>query len=118
MKTGGALDRIVQFRRASSVSDGFGTRLAWNDADPAADNYGVPHPASKRDLSDAERQRAGEVQAHVTTRFVLRWSPFIATINPKDRLVCEGRTYEIAGVKEADGRLQWIELTCAARTDL
>jgi head-tail adaptor len=117
MRGGGALDRIVQIRRGTVVSDGFGTRLAWNDANPAADNYGDPHPASKADISDGERWRAGEVQAHVTTRFVLRWSPWAAGISPKDRLVCEGRVYEIVGVKEAEGRRQWFELTCAARSD-
>jgi SPP1 family predicted phage head-tail adaptor len=110
MRGAGDLDRIVQFRRATIGSGPFGATETWAD-------HGDPHPASKRDISDAERQRAGEVQAHVTTRFVVRWSAFMAAITPKDRLVCEGRTYEIAGIKEADGRRQWIELTCAARND-
>jgi SPP1 family predicted phage head-tail adaptor len=110
VKGGGALDRLVQFRRLSLSQGPFGQVEAWAD-------HGLPHPAAKRDVSDAERQRAGEVQAHVTTRFQVRWSPVTAGITPKDRLVCEGRTYDITGIKEMDGRRQWLELTCAARVD-
>ena len=112
------LDRRVQFRRAALVTDGFGTRLAWNDANPAADNHGAPVWAEKADISDGERWRAGEVQAHVTTRFKVRCSAFAAGITPKDRLVCEGLTYDIHGIKEPPGtRRQWIEITASARND-
>ena len=105
------LDRPVQFQRRT-LSDGpFGQVEAWAD-------HGTLHMAAKRDMSDGERWRAGEVQAHVTTRFVLRWSPFSRDIDARDRLVCEGVTYEIVGVKEGAGRRQSIELTCAARNDL
>ena len=110
-------DRPVQFRRAQLIDDGLSTRWTWNDADPAADNHGPVHFAAKRDLSDGERWRAGEEQAHVTTRFTLRWSPFVDGITPKDRLVCEGVTYEITGKKDGAGRRRWIEFTCAARND-
>lgn len=99
------------------VTDAFGTRLAWNAANPEADDHGPVHMAAKRDLSDGERWRAGEVQAHITTRFVLRWSPFTAGIDPRDRLVCEGVTYEIVGAKDGAGRRRVIEFTCAARND-
>lgn len=110
----GSMDRRVQFLRAAEVDDGFGVVESWEL--PAA-LHGSPVWANKRDLSDGERWRAGEVQAHVSTRFTVRYSPFTAAITPKDRLVCEGVTYEIAGRKEGPGRRQWIELTCAARTD-
>lgn len=103
------LDRRVQFRRKSLTNDGFGFAEAWA-------NHGAAVPASKKDISDGERWRAGEVQAHVTTRFVVRWSAFAAAITPADRLVCEGVEYEISGRKELDRR-RWIELTAAARND-
>lgn len=106
----GDLDRRVQVRRAGLSDDGFAQVEAWAD-------HGAPVWAAKRDISDGERWRAGEVQAHVTTRFTLRWSPFSADITPKDRLICEGQEYEIVGIKEGAGRRQWLELTCAARTD-
>ena len=107
----GDLDRRVQFRRATMTDDGFTSQVeTW------ADLGGVVW-AKKADLSDGERARAGEVAAHVTTRFTVRWSSFTAAITPKDRLVCEGVTYEITGRKEGAGRRQWIEFTCAARVD-
>jgi SPP1 family predicted phage head-tail adaptor len=93
------------------LSEGqFGAVDSWSD-------HGGWVYAKKRDLSDGERWRAGEVQAHVATRFTVRWSPFTAAITPKDRLICEGREYEIVGVKECEGRRQWVEITCAARSD-
>jgi head-tail adaptor len=110
MTGAGPLDRIVQFRRAARGTDGFGATDAWAD-------HGAPHPAAKRDMSDGERWRAGEVQAHVTTRVLMRWSPFTASITPKDRLICDDLEYEIVGIKEAEGRRQWLEITCARRSD-
>lgn len=104
------LDRWVQFRRAVWSDDGLGD-------EPGFVNHGVAHPAYKRDISDGERARAAEVQAHITTRFMLRWSPFVADITPKDQLICEGVVYEITGIKEGAGRRQWIEITTAARVD-
>lgn len=112
------LDRRIQFLRGTVVTDGFGTRLEWNAANPAADNHGSPVWASKSDISDGERWRASEVQAHITTRFLVRYSAFTAGITPKDRLVFEGRTYDIHGIKEPPRtRRQWIEITASARND-
>jgi SPP1 family predicted phage head-tail adaptor len=110
MNAAGPLDRLVQFRRLSLAPGPFGQVETWAD-------YGLPHPAAKRDMTDGERWRAGEVQAHVTTRFVVRWSPFTSAIVPQDRLTCDDREYEIVGVKEGEGRRQWVEITCAARND-
>jgi len=107
----GSLDRFVQFRRATLVDDGFGMVETWA-------NYGAPTFASRADVSDGERWRAGEVVASITTRFVVRHDPLTSTITPKDRLICEGLEFNIVGVKEPPGtRRQWIELTCAARID-
>jgi head-tail adaptor len=110
MASAGALDRFVQFRRATISPGALEQVETWA-------NHGAPVWASKADLSDGEKWRGGEVSASVTTRFVLRWSPFTSDISPKDRLICEGVTYEIVGKKEGKGRRQWIELTCAARSD-
>jgi SPP1 family predicted phage head-tail adaptor len=105
----GDLDRRVQFRRAAIADNGIGKTLTFAD-------HGTPVWASKRDVSDGEKYRAAEVQAVVTTRFVVRWSSFTAGITPKDRLVCGGREYEISGVKEI-GRREFVEITAAARQD-
>lgn len=108
--TAGHLDRRVQFRRATLVDDGFGQSQVWAD-------LGAPVFAAKADLSDGERWRAGEVAAHVTARFRVRWSAFAASITPADRLSCEGREYDIAGIKEVEGRRRFLEITASARAE-
>lgn len=105
----GALDRRVQFRRAALVDNGLERVETWAD-------YGSHVWAARKDVSDAERLRAHEVQAHITTRFTVRWSPFTAGVTPKDRLVEAGREYDISGIKEI-GRREFLEITAAARAD-
>ncbi|MBL1438341.1 MAG: phage head closure protein [Rhodobacteraceae bacterium] len=109
--TAGKLDRRVQFRRYTEADDGYSSGQTW------ADHGGAVY-ASKTDLSDGEKSRAGETAAWITTRFVVRHSSFSSGITPKDRLVCAGVTYEISGIKEGKGRRRWLEITCGARTDL
>lgn len=106
----GPLDRRVQFRRATEGTDGFGQTETWG-------NHGTPVWAHKAEVSDGERWRAGEVAAHITTRFRVRYSAFTAGITPKDRLTCEGRTYDISGIKEVGPRRTFFEITAAARVD-
>jgi len=106
----GRLDRFIQIQRYTEVDDGFGLSKVWAD-------HGAPIHAEKTDVSDGERWRASEVSASITTRFVVRYSTFTADISPKDRLTCEGETYEIVGKKEGKGRRRWLEITAAARSD-
>ena len=110
MVDAGALDRRVQFRRATLSDDGFGAVETFA-------NLGAPVSAHKRDISDGEKFRAGEVAAHLTTRFQVRSSAFTRGITPKDVLVCEGRTYNIFGIKELEGRKRLLEITAGARLD-
>lgn len=72
--------------------------------------------AKKHDVSDRERFASGEVSAEMTTRFQIRWSSVVKDVNPKDRLICEGRTYHILGTKEI-GRREGIEISAAAEAD-
>lgn len=106
----GDLDRLVQVRRFSLTDDGFGHTETWTD-------FGRPQFAAKDDVRDTEKLAAGQVMATLMSRFTLRWSAENATITAKDRLVCEGREYSIAGVKEGPGRREWIELTVTSRSD-
>ena len=104
------LDREVQFLRRGAGDDGF-----TSDAGPFAP-HGEPVRAKRLDVSDGERWRAGEVASSIMSRFRVRWSPFTAGITPKDRLTCEGLTFDIVGLKEVKRR-QWIEITGSARLD-
>ena len=106
----GSLDRRIQFQRATITDDGL-SQVETFEA------HGDPVWAKKTAISDGERFRAGEVAAHLTTRFVVRWSDFTRDLTPKDRLTCEGRSFDISGIKEPEGRRQWLEITAAARAD-
>lgn len=103
------MDRRVQFRRAALVDDGFSKVESWAD-------LGAPQWAEKTEISDRERWRAGAVAAEVSARFRVRWSPFAAAITPADRLVCEGREFNIVGIKEI-GRRVGLEITTSAKAD-
>jgi SPP1 family predicted phage head-tail adaptor len=105
----GKMDRRLTIQRAQSVLDDFGGQtVTWV-------TMGVVW-AAKKDVSDAERFRAGEIAATITTRFQIRWTPELADLNPRDRVVCEERIYEVYGVKEI-GRREGFELSCAARAE-
>lgn len=106
----GRFDRIVQFRRYVAVDDGLSEVLNWSD-------YGDPVRAEKLDVSDAERSRASEVQASITSRFRVRYSAFTSGLTPKDELSCEGQAYEITGIKEVSTRRRFFEISAAIRTD-
>ena len=108
--TAGNLDRRIQFQRYTATDDGFSMVEVWAD-------HGSPVWASKTDISDGERWRAGEVAASITTRFVVRCSSFSRDLTPKDRLVSDEREYDIAGIKEIGGRGRFYEITAAARAD-
>jgi head-tail adaptor len=105
----GDLDRRIQFQRSRLFDNGLAFAEVWED-------HGFPVWASKSDISDGEKFAAREVAASITSRFRIWWSSFSSELTPKDRLVCEGRTYDIVGIKEI-GRREGLEITAAARTD-
>ena len=111
--TAAKLDRLVQFRRAIFVDDGFGNHIAGYE------DHGAPVWALRQDVSDRERMMAGTIMATITTRFQVRSSEFTRDLTPADRLICEGRDYNITGIKEAAqyGRRQLLEITTEARND-
>lgn len=110
MVEAGKLDRRIQFQRFTLTDDGFGQVEAFA-------NLGSPIAAGKRDVSDGERMRAGEVSAQITSRFHVRSSAFTRDLTPADRLVYEGKTYNIYGIKELEGRKRLLEITAGARVD-
>jgi SPP1 family predicted phage head-tail adaptor len=106
----GHLDRRIEIQRATTTTN------AFNEPVPTWGTVATVW-ARKRDVSDKERQQAGETAAEITTRFQVRFSATLAALNPKDRLVCEARIYDIWGVKEI-GRREGLEISATARADL
>src|SRR3990167_775878 len=85
-------DRRVTIRRATVTKDAFNAKVqTWADL--------VTVSASKEDVQDAERVRAQQVGASIAARFGLPWSSVLATVDARDQLVCEGRTYTIVATK-------------------
>jgi len=109
MLRAGDLDRRVELQRLVVTRDRMNAPVQnWSTLAEVA--------ASLFDVSDAERLSNAEVGASVTTRFRIRWSPDVADLNAKDRLVCEGAVYAISGVKQV-GRRDGLEITAARRGD-
>lgn len=105
----GRLDRRVTIMRASTSTN------AFNEKEPEWLDIATVW-ASKEDISDGERICAQEVSAEITTRFQIRHSSAVADVNPKDRVRCEGRVYDIFSVKEIPYRAG-LEITATARAD-
>ena len=105
----GAMDRRITLERFAETRDEYNEPVrAWS---PLATRW-----ASYEPLSDGERFRASETAANASARFVIRWSTAVADLNPRDRLVFEGKTFDIVHVKEV-GRRKGLEITAAARAD-
>lgn len=95
----GELDRRVQFLRAELVDDGMQARLGPYEP------LGSPVWAKRELIRDMERYAAGTVGVDAIARFSVRYWAFTASITHKDRLLCDGRTYGIAGIKEIGRRI-------------
>ena len=108
MRTG-RLDRRVQFLRAARIDDGLQSRPGAFAA------LGQPVWAGKTPISDGERFRADTVMRDMSQRFLVRYSPLTASLALTDRILCEGETYAILGIKEI-GRREGFEITAGGIT--
>lgn len=106
----GRMDRRLRIAQGSYQSGQLQTTLVWAEDGPTV-------WAEKLEISDGERARQSGQEAAATTRFRIRWSAAVAGLNPKDRVVCEGRTYDVVGVKEL-GRREGLEITAMRREDV
>lgn len=94
-------------------------RLAWTSS--ARDSLNQPvvtYPATgpafavqQLDQRPIEAWKAGQSAAQLETAFRARWTPDVAAISPKDRLLVDGRTYEVIGTAEPRRRAEVI-LSC------
>ncbi|HEV7344266.1 MAG TPA: phage head closure protein [Devosia sp.] len=106
----GDLDREVRLLRFS---------ITYNDDNEPIEGWtpdASPVWASVQYASDGEKARAGQVGAVVSIRFQIRWSASASTLNAKDRVIYEGGTFDIAGIKEL-GRREGLEISGVAAAD-
>lgn len=106
------LDRFITLERATSTQDDYGSEVkVWATLGPAkiAANY--------KPVSDGEKMSAGEVGSMLSARFTIRYDSAWADVSALDRLVFEGKIFDIWGCKEVEGRRQFIEITAAARSE-
>jgi SPP1 family predicted phage head-tail adaptor len=110
MTGAGTLDRRLTIERATVSPNEFNEPVeVWSTL---ATVY-----VNRRDASGAERYRAQEVGAEISTRFTIRWSSRVADVNARDRIVYGGVTHNITAVREKQ-RNRWLEIDCVARPDI
>lgn len=112
MTGAGHLDRRITIQRATTTLNGFNEPVeTWSDLTTVW--------AKRTDASATESYRAQEVGAQISARFRVRYSSLIADVNPRDRIVFDGRLYNITRVSEPEGtRNQWRDIEAAARGDI
>lgn len=109
MPKSGQMDRRITIRRATVTKNDLGENVeSWSDLATVW--------SAKEDIRDGERFAAQQTAAEITTRFRIRYSPTVADVNPKDRLLYGEQTYGIVAVKEI-GRRDGLEITASARAD-
>ena len=110
MTGSGDMNRRATLQRATVTANGFNELIeTWGTLASVWIN--------RKDVSAAEAFKAQEVGAQLSTRFRIRYSSTVAALNPRDRLIYGGLTYQITGVREKV-RNRWLEVDCVARPDI
>jgi len=109
----GKLDRRITLQRFTFTTDaGSGEQVkTWATLGP--DKLW----ASRRRASANETLASAELAGAISDVFEIRYGSAWSDVNPKDRLVFEGRTYEIVAAEEIDRRVG-IRIAAVARADL
>lgn len=76
----------------------------WSD-------FGPRLAAQRIDVKDEERFAAQRWERRLVSRFTVRASDFTRSIRSTDRLLHDGLTFEIDGIKEAPPGPAFIEIT-------
>lgn len=106
----GKLNKRITVRRASAP-----TRNAMNEPVEVWGDLGK-FWAEQIDQRPTESWKAGQTAAQVERVWRVRWHARTATISPSDRLVCDGREFQIIGVTEV-GRRFGIEIVGIAYSE-
>lgn len=97
----GQLNQRIQIQSQDGTENGLGERVgSWV-------NEGDPIWAAARPLRGTKRAEAGALHLAVDTVFFVRWKPGISAAN---RLLWEGRAYDIVSAEPIDGGKVWIEI--------
>lgn len=105
----GELDRRITIRRSTETANELNEPIfAWSDL--------MTVWAAYEPVSDGERMRAQQVGAWLSARFRIRWSRQAATIDGRDQVVFDGRTFGILGVKEI-GRREGLEISASSEAE-
>lgn len=104
------LDRRITLQRASSTQDaGSGESVtSWSDLATVW--------ASRRRASARETLAAAEISGEVSDVFEIRYDSAWSDLDVRDRLIFEGRTYEITSVDEIQRR-QGFRIGAVARAE-
>jgi SPP1 family predicted phage head-tail adaptor len=77
--------------------------------------------ARRRDASDSQKiefMAAGQTGSFIVSRFTIRSSLVTRSVTPVDRIIHDGKVWDIKGVKEADeGRHRFLEITASRDAD-
>lgn len=106
----GELNEVITLQRAT---------ITRNDLGEGVETWATlaTRKARRDDVSDGEAIRAASVGAQLQTRFRIRYSSEVASLNARDRLQFDGQTYNITGVK-VHKRARWLEISAVCRDDL
>lgn len=106
---GGKLDTRIAIRRATITANAFNEPVeTWGTL--------VTIWAEAKPVLDGERLRAGQTIAQQQYRFTIRWSSNVDEVDPRDRVLYDGKDYDIEGVKHLE-RNRWVEITATARAE-
>ena len=105
----GKLDTRIAIRRATVTADAFNEPAETWATLATVFAYAMP-------IMDGERWQAGQTIAQQSYRFTIRWSLGVSDVNPRDRIIYDGREYDISGVKDI-GRNEFREITATARAE-
>lgn len=107
----GNRDRRIIIESPTSTTDAFGGEvITWTP-------IGTGWWASFYPLKDSEVFRNSEATATVTHRFQLDFTNQVwDAIDPRCRILFDGRTYNVVGIKEI-GRRQGIDISATARAE-
>ncbi|WP_288430207.1 phage head closure protein [uncultured Agrobacterium sp.] len=107
----GDLDRRITFQRSQETSNEMNEPVEnWSDL--------MTVWARRRDVSDSEKDAAGQVGGSLMSRFVVRSSEQAKAVLLTDRIFHDDKSWNIRGIKQADeGRNRFLEITAVARID-